>query len=234
MHVSSKNTAVSAIAAKVAVASSSLFLAVLAALHVVRPDLEPSTHMISEYAVGPAGWLMGVAFFALAGGFAALVFALAPFATRPFGRVGLVVLSFAALGALLGGVFPVDPASTPDHQSTRNMMHGIAFAIGVPSTLLAVTLLTVRLWRHPLWRSARPTLIATMAAVWLTMIVFAASMAAFIEYAPGPDFLVGWQNRALVVAWALWAFALGRRARTVRAQDAMKSEPSPAPEHAAA
>jgi hypothetical protein len=57
-------------------------------------------------------------------------------------------------------------------------------------------------------------LLATSGVVWLTAIVFAASMATLLRKgATGSDFVIGWQNRALVLAWAVWVFALAWRVR---------------------
>lgn len=41
------------------------FAIALVALHVLRPDYVPRSHMISDYAVGPHGWIMTIAFLAL-------------------------------------------------------------------------------------------------------------------------------------------------------------------------
>ncbi len=54
------------IAAWMALAASGVFLVLLAALHVLKPDLDPSWRFISEYELGDYGWVMRVAFFALA------------------------------------------------------------------------------------------------------------------------------------------------------------------------
>jgi hypothetical protein len=57
--------------------------------------------------------------------------------------------------------------------------------------------------------------LAAVGLVWLTMIVFGVSMAAFMSQgASGPEFVIGWQNRALVTAWALWILAVGLHDRS--------------------
>jgi hypothetical protein len=57
--------ALSGSAARVSVTSATAFLALLALLHLVRPELDPSWRMVSEYAIGSYGWLMVLAFFSL-------------------------------------------------------------------------------------------------------------------------------------------------------------------------
>lgn len=200
-------------AATVALSMAVVFVLLVSLLHVVRADLDPSWHMISEYAVGSAGWVMTCAFFALACAFFALTLALLPL--RP-GVTGLVFLSIAGIGAAMGGLFSMDPVGTLPAQASRSgMLHGVSFMLGVPGTLLGVSFINAHLWREPTWRSARGLLLATAGLVWSTMIAFAASMAIWIgRGAVGPRFPVGWQNRALVLAWALWVVALSWRIRS--------------------
>jgi len=45
-------------AAWVAFASTGAFVVLLLLLHLVRSDLDPSWHFISEYEIGKYGWLM--------------------------------------------------------------------------------------------------------------------------------------------------------------------------------
>ena len=52
--------------ASLTIGAAAVALGALAILHLVRPDLEPSSHMISEYAIGPHGYLMTLSFAAFA------------------------------------------------------------------------------------------------------------------------------------------------------------------------
>lgn len=202
-------------AATVALAGAALFVALLVLLHVVRADLDPGWHMVSEYSVGPGGWLMRLAFLALASSFFGLMLALGSHARGALGVTGRVFLGIAGVGAGLGGLFNTDPPGTaPEHISTTGMLHGFAFMLGVPGVLVAVTLLTTALWRSPDWRSRRSVLLASAGFVWATMVVFGKAMAsAMASHATGPELAVGWQNRAAVLAWALWVAALAAHCR---------------------
>jgi Protein of unknown function (DUF998) len=202
-------------AATFALAGAGLFIGLVLVLHVVRADLEPSWHMVSEYSVGPGGWLMQLAFLALAGSFLSLMLALRLHTPGALGISGRVFLGIAGVGATFGGLFNTDPPGTaPEQISTTGMLHGFAFMLGVPGVLVAVTLLTVALWRSPAWRSQRAVLLTSAALVWGTMLVFGVAMAsAMASHATGPSFAVGWQNRALVLAWALWVAALAIHCR---------------------
>jgi hypothetical protein len=209
------------LAAAWAMAMAALFVMLLVALHIVRADLDPSWHMISEYAIGPMGWLMRAAFLALAVALLALAAALIPGARGWLAITGVVLLGIGAVGAAMGGLFAMDPVGTPMEQGTRSgMLHGVSFMIGVPGTVLGLTLLSAHLWRRPGWSSGRSLLLATVGWVWLTLIVFAVSMLTLMSKgASGPEFLVGWQNRALVLAWAVWILAVGWRTRSRQGLD---------------
>ena len=52
--------------ALLAIVCVGLFVGLLGLLHVVRADLDPSWHFISEYEIGRHGWLMQGAFILLA------------------------------------------------------------------------------------------------------------------------------------------------------------------------
>ena len=72
------------------------------------------------------------------------------------------------------------------------------------------------LLRKPFTREqlAEAVLLATAALVWVTMLVFGMAMGnAMASHATGSQFAVGWQNRALVLAWALWVAALAAHSR---------------------
>ena len=59
-------TPVSTRAARISFTAAATFLILLAALHVIKPEYDPSWHFVSEYAIGDYGWVMMVAFFSLA------------------------------------------------------------------------------------------------------------------------------------------------------------------------
>ena len=49
-------------AARSAIGASILYQALLIALILIRPDLAPSWHSISEWSIGPYGWIMSCTF----------------------------------------------------------------------------------------------------------------------------------------------------------------------------
>src|SRR5687767_5460588 len=105
-------------AGKLALALAAAFVALVALLHVVRLDLPPWSHVLSEYALGPTGSIMAWAFFALAGSFAALLAALWQQLVGWRGVLAQLMLVIAALGAVMGGLFPMDPVGTPPEKAS--------------------------------------------------------------------------------------------------------------------
>ncbi len=208
MTTSASKVAVPQFAARIAMASAVLSLAALASLHVLRPDIDPSWHMISEYAVGTHGWVMTVAFAAFAVGSAALLVALWTRLKTLQGRIGLAFLLASAAGLGLAAVFPMDPLSTPpESASFSGKMHGVSAMIGIPGEILAVLLLSLALRKQG--HSGMLTLLA--AVIWISLgVMIAALMVAMqAQTMDGPGVL-GWANRALMVAYSLWLIVAAR------------------------
>jgi hypothetical protein len=78
-------------------------LACVATLHVVRTDLPPLAHRLSEYANGPFGWLMASSFVTLSCALAVLGALWARAGRNGWILPGIAVL--ASLGAVLSAVF---------------------------------------------------------------------------------------------------------------------------------
>jgi uncharacterized protein DUF998 len=140
----------------VSVALLAVSLACIVALHVVRRDLAPARHRISEYAFGPHGELMAAAFVSLGAGLLALAWPLARAA--PWSRVVFVVVAAAGLGMVIAGIFRTDPERSG---VTTDAIHSYASAFSTMA-LIATALLC------SLGRSApapRPPRIAVALAV---------------------------------------------------------------------
>jgi len=69
-------TAISLTAARLSIAAVITYQLTLIALIFIRPDLDPSWHTLSEWAIGPYGWIMSMAFLVSAVSYAALFVAL--------------------------------------------------------------------------------------------------------------------------------------------------------------
>ena len=183
------------------IGAAAVALAALALLHLVRPELQPSSHMLSEYAIGPHGYLMTLSFAAFAISSVSLFAALLPSARGVLGRVGLGFLVLAATGLAIGGAFAMDPTTTnQEAMSSSGKMHGVGFMIGVPSQLLAVLFLSLALRRRPTW-AAVPLLTIALVA-W-------ASLAIMVPLLVQQRFF-GIPNRVFMVAYGVWLILAAR------------------------
>jgi hypothetical protein len=79
---------------------------VVVALHVVRSDLDPIAHRLSDYANGDHAWLMAVAFGVLAASMLVLAPTVAATARSPRRRRAIrVAMVVAAVGLAVAGIF---------------------------------------------------------------------------------------------------------------------------------
>ena len=188
-------------AALVGVGAFSLLLVVL---HVLKPEIEPSWRMISEYEIGRHGWLMRLAFVCWSASVVAVAAALWPYASF-LGAAALVVVALGPLGA---AVFATDPITTPPGAtSVEHRWHayfGALFILGFP---IAATLAS--------WSTASSGLVAVRDAwpawlwllPWVGLAVFMGSAVALQRRAggrAGPDVPIGWPNRFMVLTYVAW------------------------------
>ena len=197
----------SLLAARAVIGAAALALITLAVLHVVRPDLNPSSTMISQYARGPHGWAMGLCFAAFAAGSACLFALLVTHMPPLVGRIGLAFLLAASVGFAMAAIFPMDPVSTPPVQmSFSGKMHGVSFLLGVPAFLLAALLLSLALSRQA--SHASLPLLALTTVIGLSLAVVIAIMLIVGPGKPpdpaGLERFLGWPNRLGMVAYGVW------------------------------
>ena len=115
-----------------------VFALTTAALHVLQPALSPLDEAVSYYVHGRFGWLLTIGLIALGTVSLALTVALVRTTGGPGARPGRWFLGIWSVGAVLGGVFPTDPAGNWNAPpSVAGMIHGgaamlalLAFPIG--------------------------------------------------------------------------------------------------------
>ena len=196
-------------------ASAILFLVLLAALLVLKPEIDPAWRFISEYSIGRHGWMMALAFLSMAACCVATAIALWS-QVRLGGRIGIGFLLIGALGLMLAGIFTTDPITTPlDAQSTSSQLHGLGAILGdgVP---IGATLITGSLIRNKSWRRARWWMIGILAVVWIVYAWLIMSMPADGNF--GPGVAVGWPSRLLMVSYCLWFLVTAWQALRLRRQ----------------
>lgn len=177
------------------------FLAVLIALHVLRPDMSPVGSYVSDYANGIYGLLFRVALIVHGFGNVATAAGLTSlFRASHSGQWGVFLFGAAAAGTILGGVFSIDPAGVPS--TIAGSIHRIVASLSFPLEAGALLFLFRPLRTLPGWRSL--SLITSTAApaglaalLWLLVAVLTGSMPGLAERAVFAVFL-GWEILAAI------------------------------------
>jgi hypothetical protein len=190
------------------------FLLVLAALHLLRPDVNPVTEPISTYAVGPYGFLFTVA--DIGSGLAALTLMFGLYlGIAPPGRsyVGLFLLGLYGVSELLAGIFPIDVGGEATTFGTIHNIVGNLSFFGFP---IAVILLSLGMGKDEQWRSFRRPALAVSFAVVLTV---------FLTIVGSNIGLFGVTQRLANVTAMLWMLVVALQLRSV-AQGDLARQPS--------
>ena len=134
-------------------------------LHFVSPEFKPGWRMISEYALGKHKWLI-TSFFPL-WGISSLLLAVLLWdtVTGIWAKAGLILLLVSAVGEIMGGLFDV-----------KHKLHGMAFALGVPSVPVAALLISYYLDRTAGWNDFSSILLYSAHATWISLILIAVAM----------------------------------------------------------
>jgi Protein of unknown function (DUF998) len=199
-------TTISQTAARLSFAAAATFLILLAALHLIKPELDPSWHVISEYAIGRYGWMMVLAFLSLAFSLVTLFIAIKSQLRTIVGRIGLGLLLLSAVGMTIAGIFITDPITAVESaRTTQGTLHEIGALLDV--TPIAALIISLSLARNPAWSSARRSLLWTAGLPLLGLVLFIVSTAVMLpqnESQFGPEVLIGWPNRFLIVTYCAW------------------------------
>ncbi len=186
------------------------FIALLALLHFVKPEIDPSWNFISEYQVGRLGWVMQLAFLTLSLSCIFLVAALWR-QVKMVGKIGLIMLSVAAVGMMIAAIFKTDPLNTAPEMITQSgRLHQLGASLDqVP---FAAILITIALFRNKKWKINRLLLIIALVVVWFGFVYFVGSVKSQFpaDGKFGPKVLVGWQNRIMIITQSLWLTFIAR------------------------
>jgi hypothetical protein len=183
------------------------FITAVAVLHALRPDLNPVTHAVSNYAVGPFAFLMISAFFVLAFSEFALAQGLARVLAKS-GRVttSIVLLNLAAFGLIVTGIFRSDVNVPRPPASPGAVVHWTAAGISFLSLMIAIFLLTGCFKRDVQWQP-----MYRLSYAWLVAIVLALT-------GYGTLSLVDWTGigeRIFLATCILWLLFVSLRLRAI-------------------
>lgn len=218
-------TQISLSAERLSMTASVAALLLLASLHVLSPEFDPSWRMVSEYANGQYSWILSLMFAAWAISSWALAFALWPLMETRAGKIGLSFLIAAGLGEAMASVFDIN-----------HPLHGLAGLIGIGSLPIAAMLISTHLSRTDGWSAARKALLWTANLTWISVLLMIATFAIMIitytqtgvvidpqaevtVLPAGVVALVGWANRFLIVAYCAWAMTVAWQALKLRQQE---------------
>jgi hypothetical membrane protein len=201
-------------AARIAIVAIVSYQILLIALIFLRPDLDPSWHTISEWAIGPHGWIMSVAFLISALSYAALLLMLKSQLHGFLGRAGLGMLLICAVGAAGVGIFTTDPMPMHSPLSARGTLHvilGTSQLVVLPFAALFINLSLAR--NNEAWRPARRVLLWIAGLPLFGFLSFAVYSAVFVfplgPAAYGPGVNIGWPPRFAFLTYMLWVVTLG-------------------------
>ena len=213
----STSAAISTRAARLAIVAIVSYQLLLIVLIFLRPDLAPSWHTISEWAIGPWGWMMSGAFFISALSYAALFVMLKSQLHGSLGSLGLGILLICVIGATGVGIFTTDPMPLQSPLSTRGTLHvifGTSQLLLLPFAALLINLSLAR--NNEAWRSARRVLLWTAGLPLFGFLSFAVYSAIFVfplgPGAYGPGVNIGWPPRFAFLTYMLWVVILGWQA----------------------
>jgi len=213
-------TEISLPAARLAMAAVITYQGLLAALIFIRPDLDPSWHTISEYAIGPHGWIMTMAFLISAVSYGSLFVAIKSQIRGIWGKIGLGILLICFVGTVGVGVFTTDPLELMTTQyvpSPTGMLHivfGTSVLVLLPFAALLINLslaLNNQVWlaarRVVLWTAGLPLLGLAGSLVHLAIFVIPLGDRAY-----GPGVPLGWPPRFLLLTYMIWLITLAWQA----------------------
>jgi hypothetical protein len=208
---------VSTAAARLAIGAIVSYQILLIVLIFLRPDLDPSWHTISEWAIGPYGWIMSGGFLLSAVSYAALFVMLRSQIQGTMGGIGLGILLICAIGAVGVSIFTTDPMPLHYPLSTIGTLHvifGTSQLILLPFAALLINLSLAR--KSKRWARARSVLLWSAGLPLLGFLGFAVYTSIYVAplgpHAYGPGVNIGWPPRFAFFTYMLWLVTLAWQA----------------------
>lgn len=198
--------------ATIAIAGVACFFVTVVVLHVLRPEYDPARRVMSNYAVGAYGFLMIIAFLALAMSEFALALGLyRGMMPASQSQVGMILLGIAGMGTLLAALFPTDVTPDDSPVTTVGVIHILASVSGFLCLLGAMFLLSRRFKKDEQWQSfSRPSAALARAAL-LAFIVFLVIQAMALP-------IGGIAQRMLIATFLLWILLTAARLRALASE----------------
>ena len=183
-------------AARLSIAAAGACLLLLASLHVLSPEFDPSFRVVSEYANGQYGWVLSLMFAAWAVSSWALAVAIWPQVQTRSGRIGVGFLAVAGVGEAMASVFDIN-----------HPLHGLAGLLGVGGLPVAAMLISPVLIRIPGWSDAKRVVLWTANLTWVALALMIVALIVIHQVT-----IVGYPNRMLVVLYCVWVMTVAGQA----------------------
>jgi hypothetical protein len=181
------------------------YLLNLTALHFLRPDVNPVLEPLSNYAVGPYGFLVTAANIGSALAALALMVGLyLGLAPRARSYIGLFLLGLYGVAELLAGVYPIDVGA---EATVNGIIHNIVGNISFFGFPIAVILLSLGMGKDERWRSFRICALTLAGIVVLTVVL------TMIGFNVGIGF--GVTQRLANLTVMLWMLVVALHLRTI-------------------
>jgi hypothetical protein len=205
-------------AAKLAFWTAIATIGLLAVLHFLSPEFDPSWRMVSEYALGQFAWVLSLMFISWGISSWSLATTLRTQVKTLAGKIGLGFLILAGIGQAMASIFDVKDET----------MHGVAALIGIPSLPIAAMLISYSLKRNTEWTSRRKAILLTANLTWISWLLMTGAVIIMmngfkeagvptgqpVEQLPdGVIAFTGWTNRILIILYCLWTITVARFAR---------------------
>ena len=183
------------------------------AMLLIRPDLDPYWHTISEWAIGPYGWIMSAAFLISAVSYGSLFIAIRSEVGGIIGTIGLFLLLICTVGTVGVGLFTTDPMPLRPPLSTPGLLHVVFGASAFMLLPFAALFINFSLARsNQTYVSARSILLSTAFLPLLGLGGFIVYAAVFVApmgpEAYGPGVNIGWPPRVMFWTYMIWLIVL--------------------------
>jgi hypothetical protein len=179
-------------------AAAVLFLGLaLIAMHAIQPGLDPATHYVSEYAHGPFGWLVMVAYVAAGAGVLGIAWSAGTTLSGTRSVALAICLALVGVGLIATGVTRIDlPAADGSVVSTASgMAHELAGYVLFLGLIPGVFLVAATFRRDPRLSSAALPAWIFAGSIVITFVV--AVMSQSLD-------LIGVGQRIFLATWIAW------------------------------
>jgi len=155
-HRASRTDKRAYLTASISLAGLGTFVVGVLLLHLLKQDLNPAQHTISEYALGSYGWIQTIDFLAVGAGSIALALTLARVVNDP-GRIAPILIGSWGVCAVLLAFIQSDG---PQPHTTRGWAHGLIAMAGFALLIAGMFVIAKKFRRDAAWSALRTPTIA--------------------------------------------------------------------------